>query len=163
MIFGNQTHGRDMEVGLKPSVLPWLCLMKGITVAIKKSKMAWKTLKGQKKMPEGSLIESLYLQHLKSAIFLHTMSYKWYEVLKFSTTIMYSCNPIPLSLKSNVPTHTPLIININYLLSCGVSLGCLYFLPPRKLALFLHFSIQSIYCRIKMDLEVDLLSRTHLF
>ena len=40
MIFGNQTHGRDMEVGLKPSVLPRLCLMKGITVAIKKSKMA---------------------------------------------------------------------------------------------------------------------------
>ena len=32
--------GRDMEVGLKPSVLPQLCLMKEILVAIKKSKIA---------------------------------------------------------------------------------------------------------------------------
>ena len=36
---------------------------------------------------------------------------------------MPPCNPIPLSLKGHVPSHTPLIINP--LLSRDVSLGCL--------------------------------------
>ena len=66
------------------------------------------------KMPKFCVIK----RSKSTLFFLHLKSCKALKFLKRSP-----CNPMPLSSKGHVPSHTPLIINPS--LSRDVSVGCL--------------------------------------